>query len=89
MELKEQILGKLQTTDDSDLLEALLSLLEFEINESEDYVLNDQQRKAIEFSRNQIRNGEFYSEVEADKITEEWLKGKYGQSLPWKINLRF
>ena len=75
MELKEQILGKLQTTDDSDLLEALLSLLEFEINESEDYVLNDQQRKAIEIGRNQIRNGEFYSEVEADKITEEWLKG--------------
>ena len=68
MELKEQILGKLETTDDSDLLEALLSLLEFEINEPEDYALNDQQRKAIEISRNQIRNGEFYSEEEADKI---------------------
>jgi hypothetical protein len=68
IELKEQILGKLETTDDSDLLEALLSLLEFEINEPEDYVLNDQQRKAIEISRNQIGNGEFYSEEEADKI---------------------
>lgn len=75
IELKEQILGKLETTDDSDLLEALLSLLEFEINEPEDYVLNDQQVRAIEISRNQIGNGEFYSEEEADKITKEWLKG--------------
>ena len=68
MELKEQIVGKLQTTDDSDLLEALLSLLEFEINEPEEYILNNHQRLAIEISRNQIRNGEFYSEVEADRI---------------------
>ncbi|MCE2964044.1 MAG: hypothetical protein LW842_12810 [Sphingobacteriales bacterium] len=75
IELKEQIVGRLQTTDDNDLLEALLSLLEFEINEPEDYILNEHQVKAIEISRNQIRNGEFYSEEEADKITDEWLKG--------------
>ncbi|MFN6329778.1 MAG: hypothetical protein ACK5UE_14525 [Chitinophagales bacterium] len=68
-------MGRLQTTDDNDLLEALLSLLEFEINEPEDYILNEHQVKAIEISRNQIRNGEFYSEEEADKITDEWLKG--------------
>lgn len=61
-------------TEDSDLLEAMLRLLEFETNETEVYVLDAQQKQAIEISRAQIKNGEFYTEDEADKITEEWLK---------------
>ena len=52
----------------------MLRLLEFETNETEVYVLDAQQKQAIEISRAQIKNGEFYTEDEADKITEEWLK---------------
>ena len=74
IELKKQIVSKLQTTNHSDVLEAMLRLLELESNETEVYVLNEHQEQAIEISRTQIKNGEFYTEEEADKITEEWLK---------------
>ncbi len=71
-ELKEQIVSKLQITDDHDILEAMLRLLEFETNETEVYMLSDHQKQAIEISREQIKNGEFYTEEEADKITQQW-----------------
>ena len=74
-ELKEQIVSKLQITDDHDILEAMLRLLEFETNETEVYMLSEDQKQAIEISREQIKQGEFYTEEEADKITEQWLKG--------------
>ncbi len=89
IELKKQIVSKLQTTDDSEVLEAMLRLLELETNDTEVYALNEHQKQAIEISRAQIKNGEFYTEEEADKITEEWLKRQFGQSLPWKISLKF
>ena len=75
VELKNQIVSKVQIINDSDLLEAMLRLLEFETNETEVYVLGVQQKQAIEISRAQIKNGEFYTEEQANKITEEWLKG--------------
>ncbi len=71
-ELKEQIVSKLQITDDHDIVEAMLRLLEFETNETEVYMLSDHQKQAIEISREQIKNGEFYTEEEADKITQQW-----------------
>lgn len=75
IELKEQIASKLQITNDNDILEAMLRLLEFETNETEVYMLSEDQKQAIEISREQIKQGEFYTEEEADKITEQWLKG--------------
>ncbi|MBP6624507.1 MAG: hypothetical protein KA198_05005 [Chitinophagaceae bacterium] len=75
IELKEQIASKLQITNDNDILEAMLRLLEFETNETEVYMMSEDQKQAIEISREQIKQGEFYTEEEADKITEQWLKG--------------
>lgn len=74
IELKKQIVSKLQTTDDSEVLESMFRLMDLKSNETEFYVLNEHQKIAIEISRAQIKNGEFYTEEEAYKITEEWLK---------------
>ncbi len=38
------------------------------------YMLNDAQRKAIDEAREQIRNGQFLTDEEADKEIEEWLE---------------
>lgn len=73
LELKEQLISRIQITDDDDILSGLLKMLEFELNNSEIYKLNSFQKESIEISKQQIINGEVYSEEEANKLTDEWL----------------
>ena len=74
VELKEQLISKIQITDDIEILEGLLRLLEFESKDTNVYELNDAQNSAIDIAREQIIKGEYYTEEEANKLTEEWLK---------------
>lgn len=73
-ELKEQLISKIQITEDQDILEWLLGLLAQEPNQAEIYNLNNEQIAAIDRAEEQIKKGEYYSEEEADKLTDEWLK---------------
>ena len=74
IELQQQLISKIQITHDDDILSGLLKMLEFELNNSEVYILNESQKEAIAISKNQIINGEVFTEEQADKLTEEWLK---------------
>lgn len=73
IELKEQLISKIQITEDDDILGGMLKLLEFELNKTEVYMLNAHQKEAIAISREQIARGEVYSEEDANKLTDEWL----------------
>lgn len=72
LELQEQLISKIQTITDEDVLKGVLSLLEFETDEI--YILNEEQQQAIAKARHQVDNGQFYTNEEVDKLTEEWLK---------------
>ena len=74
IELKEQLIEKIQVTDDADILNGLLKLLEFELNATVTYKLNAHQKESIAISREQITKGEVYTEDEVNKLTVEWLK---------------
>lgn len=74
LELQEQLISKIQTITDEDVLKGVLSLLEFETETDEIYILNEEQQQAIAKARNQVDNGQFYTNEEVDKLTEEWLK---------------
>ena len=74
IELKEQLISQIQITDDQEILEWMLGLLAQESNQTEIYDLNIAQIAAIERAEVQIKRGEYYSEEEADKMTDEWLK---------------
>jgi hypothetical protein len=54
-------------------LEVLLAFLEIGQINNEPYDLNEFQKKSIELSRQQIKSGEYYTQEEANKITDEWL----------------
>ena len=73
LELREQLINKIKVTTDDDVLEGMLKLLEFESNRIEVYKFNDEQKNAISMAREQYARGEYYTEEEADKITEKWL----------------
>lgn len=74
LELQEQLISKIQTTTDEDVLKGVLSLLEFETETDEIYILNEEQQQAIARARLQVANGQFYTNEEVNKLTEEWLK---------------
>ena len=74
LELQKQLISKIQITTDQDILESVLRLLEFETSSDETYFLNENQKVAIVNARQQVANGQFYTDDEVDKLTEEWLK---------------
>ena len=74
LELQEQLISKIQITTDQDILESVLRLLEFETLSDETYLFNENQKAAIVKARQQVANGQFYTDDEVDKLTEEWLK---------------
>jgi hypothetical protein len=74
IELKQRLIEKIQVTDDNDILNGLLKLLEFELNATVTYKLNAHQKESIAMSREQITKGEVYTEDEVNKLTDEWLK---------------
>ena len=74
IELKEQLISQIQITEDQEILEWMLGLLAQQANQTELYDLNIVQSKAIDRAEEQIIRGEYYSEEEADKMTDEWLR---------------
>jgi hypothetical protein len=74
IELKEKLINSINKTDNEELLHEVYRLLEIENEDIEVYKLSDEQRKAISISQQQIINGEFLTNQEADNQIEEWLK---------------
>ncbi len=74
IELKEKLINSINKTDNEELLHEVYRLLEIENEDIEVYKLSDEQRKAISISQQQIKNGEFVTNQEADNEIEEWLK---------------
>ncbi|MEN9340624.1 MAG: hypothetical protein RIQ62_1936 [Bacteroidota bacterium] len=74
LELQAQLISKIQITTDEDILEGVLRFLEFETENNEIFVFSDAEKEAIAKAREQVANGQFYTDEEVDKLTEEWLK---------------
>ncbi|MEO7176925.1 MAG: hypothetical protein ABIV51_13455 [Saprospiraceae bacterium] len=74
IELRKRLIEKIQKTDNVNLLEEAYRMLELETQDIEVYKLTDEQRKAVNEGRQQIKNGEFLTDVEANKDIDEWLK---------------
>ena len=74
IELRKLLIEKIQVTEDDKLLEEAYRLLEVDIEESTDvYVLNDQQKEAIDQARKQIKEGQFLTDEESNRQIDEWL----------------
>ena len=72
MELKEKLIAKIRQTNDEGLLEELSSLIELQEAEGT-YMLSESQKEAVAEARAQIRNGESYTNDEANKEIDQWL----------------
>ena len=72
-ELKKRLIDKIQKTDNKNLLEEAFRLLQMESEDIEVYKLSEEQKNAVNEARQQIKNGQFLTDDEANKDIDEWL----------------
>lgn len=73
-ELKKQLIDKIQRMDNQSLLEEAFRLLQLESEDIEVYKLFEEQKNAVNEARQQIKNGQFLTDGEANKDVDEWLR---------------
>jgi hypothetical protein len=73
VELRKRLIDKIQKIDNENLLEEAYRLLEGETEDIEIYKLSDEQRNVVNEAREQIKNGKFLTDDQANKEIDEWL----------------
>lgn len=73
IELKNQVIGKINQITDNELLMDIYKLLDDSIMDSEVYNLSENHKIAIDKAISQIDNGEFLTNDQVNKEINEWL----------------
>lgn len=73
IEMKNQVIGKINQLTDIELLMDVYKLLNDSPMDSEIYRLSDNQKVAIDTAIDQIYNGDFLTSEQANKEINEWL----------------
>jgi hypothetical protein len=74
VELRKRLIEKIQKTQDERILQEAFRLLELETADNIEILkLNDDQKSAISEARQQIKNGQFLTEEQANKEVDKWL----------------
>ena len=73
IELRKRLIDKIQKTDNESLLEEAYRLLELETENIDVYKLTDDQRKAVNEGKQQIKDGKFLTDEQANKEIDGWL----------------
>ena len=73
-ELKEKLIAEINKTDNDELLIQISHLIELESNAVAIYEMSPGEIEAVEDGFNQIKNGQWISDEEANRQVGEWLK---------------
>ena len=74
-ELKEKLIAQINGTDNDELLSEISTMLYIESKSVNGvYQMSEAEREAVEDGLNQIKNGQWISNEEANRQIEEWLR---------------
>ena len=73
LELKKGLIGKINETENSGILEEMYRLIVNEERDNNIYELSNEPKNAVEEGQEQFKNGLFLSSDQADNETKEWL----------------
>jgi hypothetical protein len=73
--LKERLIEKIQQSDNETLLNEVSRLMDAEAADDAVYELNDAQKQAIATAQQQVRQGQYLTDEQANKEIDEWLNG--------------
>ena len=73
IEIKRKLINEVNLSDNKNLLEEFYRFLNLENEMQETYQLSEEQNSAIAEARNQIKNGDFLTNEQANKEIDKWL----------------
>lgn len=73
IEMKNQVIGKINQLTDNELLMDINKLLDDSLLDSDVYKLSDNHKIAIDRAISQIDNGDFLTNDQVNKEINEWL----------------
>ncbi|WP_194974896.1 hypothetical protein [Aquiflexum lacus] len=73
-ELKLEIINKITSITDTEILSEIYRLVNLESNMETSYKLSEEEKKAIELGLKDVKEGRLYSNEQADNLIQEWLK---------------
>jgi hypothetical protein len=73
IELKNKVIGKINQLNDDDILNEVYKLLDDSFEDTEIILLSDNHKIAIEIARNQIDEGDYLTNEQANKEIGKWL----------------
>jgi hypothetical protein len=74
-ELKTDLINRIANTEEPGIIEELLKLLDFELD-NETYKLNPQQQQRLSEAKSEYFSGNVISEQQADEAIDQWLSEK-------------
>ncbi len=80
IEMKNQVIGKINQMTDNELLMDIYKLLNNSFIDPEIYRLSDNHKIAIDTAISQIDYGDFLTNEQSNKEVNEWLNKKTGQT---------
>ena len=72
--MKKQLIDKIQSTEDNNMLEEMYRILEVGTQEVDKVVLTDEQKSQIDKGIKDIEKGKYLTNDEANREIEKWLK---------------
>ena len=73
IELKNKIINKVRQVDDEEVLNEIYKLLDDSLEDTEIMMLSENHKSAIEVAKEQIEEGEYLTNEEANKEIGKWL----------------
>jgi hypothetical protein len=73
-EMRQELLDKIKTTKDENILEEVYRILEIGTDEADMIVLSNEQKLSIDQGIKDMEDGNFLSNEEANSEIEKWLK---------------
>ncbi len=74
IELKERLIENIRNTDNEEFLEHISDMFEFELNPEGVYEMIPEEIEAVKEGIDDLDNGRWISNEEANKRADEWLK---------------
>ena len=72
-EIKKKLIDKINLSDNKNLLEDFYNFLTLENEIQDTYKLDGEQKSAIQEARNQIKNGDYLTNEEANHEIDKWI----------------
>ena len=76
-ELRKRLIRKINESENNEILEEMYRMIANEEIDKGIYLLSKDQKKVVEESQEQFRNGQFLTGEIADKEIDEWLGQKF------------